>query len=122
MNLLELPFFSGFTAQELRLLRSLGCMRTDRFPHGALILRAGSRTREMGIVVSGCVHIESSDFWGTHSILSSVEAGGVFAETYALCGEALWWTPLRRRTAKSFFSACSPCLTETMQLKAGTAS
>ena len=69
MNLLELPFFSGFTAQELRLLRSLGCMRTDRFPHGALILRAGSRTREMGIVVSGCVHIESSDFWGTHSIL-----------------------------------------------------
>ena len=80
MNLLELPFFSGFTAQELRLLRSLGCMRTDRFPHGALILRAGSRTREMGIVVSGCVHIESSDFWGAHSILSSVEAGGVFAQ------------------------------------------
>ena len=110
MNLLELPFFSGFTAQELRLLRSLGCMRTDRFPHGALILRAGSRTREMGIVVSGCVHIESSDFWGTHSILSSVEAGGVFAETYALCGEALMVDAVAAKDCEILFLSLLPLL------------
>lgn len=110
MNLLELPFFSGFTAQELRLLRSLGCMRTDRFPHGALILRAGNRTREMGIVVSGCVHIESSDFWGTHSILSSVEAGGVFAETYALCGEALMVDAVAAKDCEILFLSLLPLL------------
>ena len=110
MNLLELPFFSGFTAQELRLLRSLGCMRTDRFPHGALILRAGSRTREMGIVVSGCVHIESSDFWGAHSILSSVEAGGVFAETYALCGEALMVDAVAAKDCEILFLSLLPLL------------
>lgn len=110
MNLLELPFFSGFTAQELRLLRSLGCMRTDRFPHGALILRDGSRTREMGIVVSGCVHIESSDFWGTHSILSSVEAGGVFAETYALCGEALMVDAVAAKDCEILFLSLLPLL------------
>ena len=116
MNLLELPFFSGFTAQELRLLRSLGCMRTDRFPHGALILRAGSRTREMGIVVSGCVHIESSDFWGTHSILSSVEAGGVFAETYALCGEALMVDAVAAKDCEILFLQSPAFLPVTLQM------
>ena len=70
MNLLELPFFSGFTVQELRRLRDLGCMRLDRFQQGTVILQAGSRTHEMGIVVSGRVHIESNDLWGIRSILS----------------------------------------------------
>ncbi len=56
MNLLELPFFSGF-AQERG---SQSRLITHRpFPHGALILRAGSRHAKW-VVVSGCVHIESS--------------------------------------------------------------
>lgn len=38
---------------------------------------------------SGSVNVESNDLWGNKSILSHVEAGQAFAETYALCGEPL---------------------------------
>ena len=41
------------------------------------------------MVVKGSVHIENLDLWGTKSILSSVDAGQAFAETYAFCGDAL---------------------------------
>ena len=44
---------------------------------------------EIGIVQSGSVNVESNDLWGNKSILSHVEAGQAFAETYALCGEPL---------------------------------
>ena len=30
------------------------------------------------------MHIENTDFWGNTSLLSNIETGGVFAETYAL--------------------------------------
>ena len=38
----------------------------------------------MGLVLGGSVRIESNDVWGNRAILSHVEAGQVFAETYAL--------------------------------------
>ena len=113
MNLLELPFFSGFTVQELRRLRDLGCMRLDRFQQGTLILQAGSRTHEMGIVVSGRVHIESNDLWGIRSILSNVETGGVFAETYAICGESLMVDAVAAADCEILFLSLLPLLDPT---------
>lgn len=110
MNLLDVPFFSGFTVQELRQLRALGCMRIDRFRHGTLILQAGSRVHEMGIVISGSVHIESSDLWGTRSILSCVETGGVFAETYALFGEPLMVDAVAAADCEILFLSLTPLL------------
>lgn len=53
--------------------------------------------------------------------MSSVEAGGVFAETYALCGEALMVDAVAAKDCEILFLSLLPCLTETMQLKAGTA-
>ena len=41
------------------------------------------------VVLRGSVHIENLDLWGTKTILSSVPAGQVFAETYAFCGDAM---------------------------------
>ena len=45
----------------------------------ALILLLG----EIGVVLSGRVIIEMGDVWGNNSVLSSVGAGGIFAEAYA---------------------------------------
>ena len=47
-------------------------------------MRAGSSTDRMGIVLEGSVTIESNDIWGNRTILSHVESGQFFAETYAL--------------------------------------
>lgn len=50
----------------------------------------GEPVRALGVVLSGSVSIENDDFWGNKSILDRVEAGGVFAETYAcIPGEPL---------------------------------
>ncbi len=54
------------------------------FKKGATILHAGDVTDKMGLVMEGCVTIESDDMWGNKTILSSVEAGQFFAETYSL--------------------------------------
>lgn len=49
----------------------------------------GDITEEMGIVIKGNVNIENVDISGNVSLLGNAEAGDVFAETYALCGEAM---------------------------------
>ncbi len=56
----------------------------QHFKKGTAILRAGAVTDKMGLVMDGSVTIESDDVWGNRTILSSVEAGQFFAETYSL--------------------------------------
>lgn len=56
----------------------------QNFKKGSTILHAGDLTDKMGLVMEGSVTVESDDAWGNRSILSKVEAGGFFAETYAV--------------------------------------
>ena len=55
-----------------------------QYRKGQRILRAGQTTSRMGLVLEGSVSIESNDLWGNRNILSLVELGQFFAETYAL--------------------------------------
>ena len=84
-----IQLFRGMTADELAALRAAHCIRVQRYDKNALICHAGRVVHEIGIVQSGSVNVESNDLWGNKSILSHVEAGQAFAETYALCGEPL---------------------------------
>lgn len=82
--------FRGATPQEVE--QMLSCLGAQRrvFPKGAYVYHAGEPVRALGVVLSGSVSIENDDFWGNKSILDRVEAGGVFAETYAcIPGEPL---------------------------------
>ena len=49
----------------------------------------GDQIRELGVLLSGCIHIENHDLWGNKSILSQIDPGEIFAETYALCQEPM---------------------------------
>ena len=49
-----------------------------------MIMIAGNTTDSLGLVIAGSVRIESNDMWGDRTILGSVGAGQLFAETYAL--------------------------------------
>ena len=62
---------------------------TKKYKKGAPVYLAGTPVTDVGIVLYGTVQIENNDLWGNKSILSHVEAGQAFAETYALCGEPL---------------------------------
>ena len=79
--------FRGLSEAELTAaLAALGAgERTYR--RGETVLHAGSTTRQMGIVLSGSVTIESNDPWGNRTILELAETGDFFAEVYALLGD-----------------------------------
>ena len=78
--------FRGMDAEEMEDCLNALSGRTQRFPKDAVILRAGEAAERMGIVLRGSVTVESNDIWGNCTILSHVDAGGFFAETYAYLG------------------------------------
>lgn len=84
-----LAAFRGLCESEYQELRALGFIRRKTFEKDEVIFSTGSYVSELGLVCSGCVHIENNDLWGNKSILSGVEPGQVFAETYALCHEPM---------------------------------
>lgn len=84
----SLLFRSLDEAERSSALRALSV--TERaYAEDELIFTAGDRTDRMGLVLSGSVTVESGDVWGNRTILSHIGSGQVFAETYALLGEAM---------------------------------
>ena len=75
--------FRGISAEEIRTM--LDCLeaKEQTYQKGSVIFREGDVTETMGLVLSGSVRIENNDIWGNKSILDSIGAGQVFAETYA---------------------------------------
>ena len=105
MNYFAHPMFDGITETEWEAMQALHAFRRRRFARGEVILRTGERTRELGLVCAGSVHIESGDAWGGRSILSHVGAGEVFAETYALCGQPLMVDAVAAEDSEIVFAA-----------------
>lgn len=81
--------FKDITEDEIRQMEKQGCMKSRKYVKNETIFCAGDLINEIGIVLSGSVIIENIDLWGNRSILSRVERGEVFAETYALCRKPL---------------------------------
>ena len=76
--------FAGFSSDEYNAAMSAIRAGEHSYAKGQLIFTAGDITDCMGLVVSGCVAVESPDMWGNVTLLALVDAGGYFAETYAL--------------------------------------
>lgn len=76
--------FQGMSEQEVAsALEGLRAV-TKKYKKGTTILRAGSTTRRMGLMLEGSVTIENNDIWGNRTILSHVGKNQFFAETYGL--------------------------------------
>ena len=118
-----IQLFRGMTADELATLRAAHCIRVQRYDKNALIYHAGRVVHEIGIVQSGSVNVESNDLWGNKSILSHVEAGQAFAETYALCGEPLMVDVAAAEPCGNFYGwILYPCCSSKALPPAGTPS
>lgn len=89
MNFGSIFLFHGLTNADIAQMEHCHCLRQKAFSRRQTIFRTGDTVHEIGIVLRGCVHIESTDLWGNKSILSEVSEGQAFAETYAFCGEPL---------------------------------
>lgn len=57
--------------------------KTKSYRKKEFILHSGTRTETLGIVLSGQITIENTDFWGNQIILAKNQKGSIFAETYA---------------------------------------
>ena len=76
--------FRGMKEEEISdALRELHAAEKS-YKKDSVILHAGDTTDRMCMVLEGSVTIESNDIWGNRTILSHVEKGQYFAETYAL--------------------------------------
>ena len=98
INLGNTPLFRGMTVPDIE--EMLRCLRAAErtYKKSAVILPEGTPTEQLGVVLSGRVIIEMGDVWGNNSVLSSVGAGGIFAEAYACApGEPLHGQRHRRR-------------------------
>lgn len=75
--------FSGVGKEEVESILSSSVVRTAEYGKNSLILRAGDRADNLCLIVKGSVNIVLEDWWGNRSVLQHIEAGGIFAETYA---------------------------------------
>ena len=83
INLGNTPLFRGMTVPDIEEMLRCLCAVERTYKKGAVILPEGTPTEQLGVVLSGRVIIEMGDVWGNNSVLSSVGAGGIFAEAYA---------------------------------------
>ena len=54
-----------------------------KYKKGNFIFYAGDTIEQIGIVLSGTVHILQEDYWGNRNILSQVRPGSLFGEAFA---------------------------------------
>ena len=84
IHIMETGIFRGMNDSEIKNALDSLTATEKNYKKGRVILHAGSPTDKMGLVLAGSVTIESNDIWGNRTILSHVEKGQFFAETYAL--------------------------------------
>ena len=75
--------FSGIGEADIASM--LQCLQaTLRFyKKGDAIFRQGERIRHIALLAEGCLHVQRDDYWGNRSIIGVIEAGDMFAESYA---------------------------------------
>lgn len=79
-NLRKSPLFQGISETEIGpLLKCLGASLRI-FKKGEFIYHAGDIAREIGLVVTGKVHILKDDAWGNSNIIAEITEGELFAE------------------------------------------
>ena len=75
--------FRGMSTAETNDALNALSAREKSYSKRDVLLLAGDTTDEMGLVLEGSVTVESNDIWGNCTVLSLIEPGGFFAETYA---------------------------------------
>lgn len=80
------PLFDGVSEDNLlKMLKCLGA-KVESFDRKYTIFSEGAPVENIGVVLSGAVQVEQTDYYGNRSILERVEVGQVFAEEFACAG------------------------------------
>lgn len=75
--------FAGIQADEIPGLLTCLLGKENTYQKGQFIYHSGDTTSNVGMVLSGSVHLIREDYWGNRTILSEVLPGDLFGEAYA---------------------------------------
>ena len=80
----SLPLFRDIRDEDRAAL--LTCLKTytRAYQKGEFILLEQDHVQDVGIVLSGTVHMLKEDVWGRRTLLAYMEPGELFGETFAL--------------------------------------
>lgn len=99
-ELSQMPLFAGIREEELSpMLRCLQCFERS-YQKGELILLESHAVRNVGLILSGTVHMIKEDEEGCETLILSMKAGELFGESFS-CGSS--------RDARVSFLAAAPC-------------
>lgn len=83
------PLFQGIPHEQLELLLTTLSVGMRTCKKNEFLLHSGSKVPGLGILLSGSASILKEDFWGNRNIISRLETGDIFAESYACSPETL---------------------------------
>lgn len=104
------PLFENIAKEDLPAL--LNCLQASKklYKKGDLLFGTGDKVSQLGIVLSGIVHTESSDILGNRSIISYMRAGQLFCDAYSSTKDRLLLIDIVAQTD------CAVLLIETQRL------
>ena len=80
----QIPLFEGIKREELdELLHCLHHFVRD-YQKGGVIIIEEENIRNIGVVLSGTVHMMKYDYWGKQTMLAYMNAGELFGEVFAV--------------------------------------
>jgi CRP-like cAMP-binding protein len=79
------PLFQSVSETELAEMTKCLGTRAKTYGKGESVYLSGDFVREIGVVVSGKVHVVKDDAWGNRNVIAEIGAGEMFAEAF-VCG------------------------------------
>ena len=78
--------FAGI--EDENLIEMLGCLRAkvNHYEKNETVIAEGEPAKYVGIVLSGAVQIEQTDYYGNRSIVAGIEPSELFGESFACAG------------------------------------
>lgn len=83
------PLFEGMEMKEIQDMLTALSASERVYARGETVIAPGSRVTELGIVLEGSVQVWQTDYWGHQTLIHKLEAGEVFAESFALAEECI---------------------------------
>lgn len=79
----QTQLFAGVGEDEIETMLDCLQAKLQTYQKGEYIFRQGEHLNHIAVLAEGCLHVQSDDYWGHHSIVHVIEAGEMFGESYA---------------------------------------
>jgi CRP-like cAMP-binding protein len=84
--LMKCPLFTGIEPGKLNMLLPCLSANIKEYTKSSLVAKAGEKPEDVGIILSGNIHILREDYWGGRQIISSLAPGDLFGESFLYAG------------------------------------